>query len=83
MFTLCCIQAKAFNIAIPILDQDAFQIETDSTALDAKDTRLYFYYGGVAYMAMKKFQQSVDFFKAVRSFSNDLEYNTYRSNLLY
>jgi len=65
MFTLCCIQAKACNIAIPVLDQDAFQIDTDSTALDSKDVRLFFYYGGVAYMGMKKFQQAIDYFKAV------------------
>jgi len=66
MFTLCCIQAKAYNYALPLLDQTAFNIDPEATAIESRDVRLYFYYGGVVYMAMKRFSQAIEFLKAVR-----------------
>jgi hypothetical protein len=42
-----------------------FQVNSETTAVEAKDFRLYCYYGGMLYIGLKKFQRALEFFKNV------------------
>lgn len=67
MLVQSCITAKCYKAAIPILDHFAIQIESDVTGIESVDTRLYFYYGGICYVGMKKYNKALEFFEAVIS----------------
>lgn len=43
------------------------QVDTDATAVEGEDTRLYFYYGGIAQLACKLFGKAIEFFELVVS----------------
>jgi len=64
MFVLACITAKCYKAAMPILDRFVFKIDPEVTGIESVDTRLYFYYGGICYLAMKKFDKALQFFEA-------------------
>ncbi|CAI2736682.1 unnamed protein product [Schistosoma spindalis] len=55
--------AKMFSPTLPILDIDILEIDKSSTALEAKDYLLYFYYGGMIYGAVKNWERSLHFFE--------------------
>jgi len=44
-----------------------FKIDPEITGIESVDTRLYFYYGGICYLAMKKFDKALQFFEATIS----------------
>eukprot|EP01123_Difflugia_compressa_P000565 TRINITY_DN10659_c0_g1_i1.p1 TRINITY_DN10659_c0_g1~~TRINITY_DN10659_c0_g1_i1.p1 ORF type:complete len:442 (-),score=45.67 TRINITY_DN10659_c0_g1_i1:143-1468(-) len=67
MFVQCCITAKCYKTALPILDRFSYQIDPDTTGLESVDTRLYFYYGGIVYLGMKQYTKALQFFEVVIS----------------
>jgi len=67
MFVLACITAKCYKSAIPILEKFVFKINPDVTGVESVDTRLYYYYGGICYVGMKRFDRALQFFEAVIS----------------
>jgi len=67
MFILACITAKCYKVALPILDRFVFKLDPEITGIESIDTRLYFYYGGICYVAMKKFDKALQFFETVIS----------------
>jgi len=67
MLVQSCITAKCYKAALPILDRFVFQIDPDVTGIESVDTRLYFYYGGICYIGMKKYNKALEFFEAVIS----------------
>jgi len=67
MFIQSCITAKCYKVALPILDRFVFKIDPDITGIESVDTRLYFYYGGICYVGMKKYEKALQFFEAVIS----------------
>jgi len=67
MFVLACIAAKCYKAALPVLDKFVFKIDPELTGVESVDTRLYFYYGGICYLAMKKYDKALQYFEATIS----------------
>jgi COP9 signalosome complex subunit 3 len=67
MFVLACITAKCYKAALPILERFVFKIGPELTGIESVDTRLYFYYGGVCFAGMKRFDKALQFFEAAIS----------------
>jgi COP9 signalosome complex subunit 3 len=67
MFALCCLLSKLYTAAQSVLDIDVIDVDPELTAVETKDLRLYFYYGGMLYVGLKKFHRALEFFKNVIS----------------
>jgi len=61
-----CILAKCYHIALPILEEEIFDVP-DGKGVYPKDVLLYYYYGGLVYTGLKKYKKALDFFKVVIS----------------
>jgi COP9 signalosome complex subunit 3 len=57
-----CLKSQQLTIVKPMLDTPIFGIHPKNTGLKSKDFLLYFYYGGLAYSAMKEWESAVTFF---------------------
>lgn len=57
-----CLLAKCYSSALPVLDEDIFEVEPKKTALQLRDFLLYCYYGGMIYLGLKQFQRALEFF---------------------
>jgi len=68
MVLKCCIISKCYKSALSLLDSDSFIIDTKGTGISGRDVRLYYYYGGFIYAALKKFTKAQEFFIRVLSF---------------
>jgi len=64
---LACISAKTYKTALPYLDSFVYQLDPATTGVRAEDTRLYFYYGAVCYIGLKKWDKAIEFFETVIS----------------
>uniref|UniRef100_A0A915IG28 COP9 signalosome complex subunit 3 n=1 Tax=Romanomermis culicivorax TaxID=13658 RepID=A0A915IG28_ROMCU len=62
LFQLCLL-AKNFKPALQFLDVDITDIAKENTSFDAKYFLLYYYYGGMIYAALKKFDRALYFFE--------------------
>jgi COP9 signalosome complex subunit 3 len=62
-FLQMCILAKNYKAAVPILEDEVFEIEPGTTGLQPRDLLRYFYYGGMIYTGLKEFRKAFDFFK--------------------
>ncbi|VDN15016.1 unnamed protein product [Dibothriocephalus latus] len=56
------LSAKCFKPVIPLLDTDILDSECDKNAFGLQDALLYFYYGGMIYGALRKWDRSLHFF---------------------
>lgn len=65
-FTLACILAKTYKAALPILDRFDYKIDLEKTGLKGEDVRLFFYYGGICYIAQRQYTKALQFFENVR-----------------
>lgn len=63
-FVLMCIKAKNYNAAASILDVPIYEV-TKRNGLQPVDYLGYHYYGGVAYIGLKKFEKALEFFQLV------------------
>jgi COP9 signalosome complex subunit 3 len=61
-FIKLCLAAKAYTTAINILDIELSEF-SEVFQLSAQDVILYYYYGGLVYMGLKKFEQASEFFQ--------------------
>jgi len=69
MFVLSCIKSKCYKAALPYLElKNSFTIENGKTGIESVDVRLFYYYGGIVYTALKKYQHAQEFFLNVVSF---------------
>eukprot|EP01126_Amoeba_proteus_P049437 TRINITY_DN5781_c0_g1_i13.p1 TRINITY_DN5781_c0_g1~~TRINITY_DN5781_c0_g1_i13.p1 ORF type:complete len:377 (+),score=51.21 TRINITY_DN5781_c0_g1_i13:32-1162(+) len=66
-FVLACILSKTYKTALPILDRFDYQIDPARTGVKAEDVRLFFYYGGICYIAQRKFAQALQYLENVIS----------------
>jgi len=65
MLVLCCIVSKFYKAAYNILESNLFDLDPSKTGIESKDVRLYFYYGGIIYTALKQFKKAQEFFSTV------------------
>uniref|UniRef100_A0A0V0J294 COP9 signalosome complex subunit 3 n=1 Tax=Schistocephalus solidus TaxID=70667 RepID=A0A0V0J294_SCHSO len=56
------LSAKCFKPVLPLLDTDILDSECDKNAFGLQDALLYFYYGGMIYGALRKWDRSLHFF---------------------
>lgn len=64
-FARACISAKCYKAALPILDQFVYLIDPKISGIKSEDTRLYYYYGGICYIALKKWDRAIEFLETV------------------
>lgn len=64
-FVQLCLLAKCYRTALPILDEELYEVSTETTGLLPKDLLCYYYYGGRVYVGMKQYKKALEFFKLV------------------
>jgi len=57
----CCLLAKCFATAIPVLEDDILTAEKEATGVTPKDMLLYFYYGSLIWVGVKRFDKAHEF----------------------
>jgi len=60
-----CLVSKCMKPAVDVLDIDITDISKESGQYDAKHFLLYYYYGGMIYTALKKYDRALFFFEIV------------------
>jgi COP9 signalosome complex subunit 3 len=56
-------------MAIPVLEQEIFDIEyTEMEGLSVESVLQYFYYGGMVYTGMKQFEKALQMFSVVSEY---------------
>lgn len=64
-FARACISAKCYKTALPILDNFVYLVDPKISGIKSEDTRLYYYYGGICYIALKQWEKAIEFFETV------------------
>jgi COP9 signalosome complex subunit 3 len=62
-----CVSSKCYHAAVPVLDNFVYLVDEKITGIKSEDTRLYYYYGGICYIALKKWKKAIQFFETVIS----------------
>ncbi|KAJ6228896.1 cop9 signalosome complex subunit 3 [Anaeramoeba flamelloides] len=62
-FLQACLASQNFSAALPILESDVFEIDTKHSGIKIKDVLLYFYYGGMIYTGLKKYDEAAYYFE--------------------
>ena len=63
-----CLEAINYRAALPILDREVFVVKPKKTALNVENYMLYFYYGGLINVGLKRYEKALECFKTVRIF---------------
>eukprot|EP00906_Rhabdomonas_costata_P027355 RCo038858 len=64
-FALLCLLAKNYKVARKVLDNTVFEVNPKLTGLTPRSFLLYYYYGGMIWVGLKKWQQAFTFFQSV------------------
>eukprot|EP01117_Protostelium_nocturnum_P008454 TRINITY_DN3024_c0_g1_i1.p1 TRINITY_DN3024_c0_g1~~TRINITY_DN3024_c0_g1_i1.p1 ORF type:complete len:432 (-),score=110.57 TRINITY_DN3024_c0_g1_i1:127-1422(-) len=64
-FVKVCLLSKCYHAALPILQDEVFDVSPETSGVGAKDVLLYFYFGAMIYIGLKKFKQAFGFLKTV------------------
>jgi COP9 signalosome complex subunit 3 len=67
LLALACISSKCYKAAEPVLNNFVYLIDPKVSGVRSEDTRLYFYYGGICYIALKQWDKAIEFFETVIS----------------
>ncbi|KAJ5080367.1 cop9 signalosome complex subunit 3 [Anaeramoeba ignava] len=62
-FMLVCLYTRNYRAALPILENDVYDIDTKKLSITVKDVLLYYYYGGIIYGVLKRWRDATDFFE--------------------
>jgi len=62
-FLQACLIARNYNIALPILEEEIYDVNTDVTGTTPRDLLLYYYYGGMIYTGLKEYKKALGFFR--------------------
>ncbi|KNC97516.1 uncharacterized protein SPPG_06992 [Spizellomyces punctatus DAOM BR117] len=62
MVLKCCLLAKTYRAALPVLDRDITEIDPQSYDLKYQDFLLHYYYGGMIYVGLKRFERALQCF---------------------
>lgn len=62
-FLACCLKTINLKAALPILEQIIFDVQPEKTGTSPKEMLLYFYYGGMIYLGLKKYEKASSFFE--------------------
>jgi len=65
IFIKLCLKSKLYNYAASLLDVPIYTLNPKHDDLRPDDYLSYFYYGGMVYIGLKKFDKALDFFQVV------------------
>eukprot|EP01083_Nonionella_stella_P065500 171698_1 len=57
---LCCIKAKCYHLALPIVESPILEVAITQSPLEAKDNLLYHYYASVVLIAFKRRKEALE-----------------------
>jgi len=63
-FLQVCLLAKCYSAALQVLDEEIFEVTSDSAVIP-KDMLLFYYYGGLVFTGLKQFKKALDSFRMV------------------
>ncbi|KAJ3551166.1 hypothetical protein NM688_g4871 [Phlebia brevispora] len=63
IFLNACVKTRNFAAALPVLTSPIYQVDTKISELSWNDNLLYHYAGGVAFGALKRWQEAEEFFE--------------------
>eukprot|EP01112_Ceratiomyxa_fruticulosa_P006872 TRINITY_DN1779_c0_g1_i4.p1 TRINITY_DN1779_c0_g1~~TRINITY_DN1779_c0_g1_i4.p1 ORF type:complete len:459 (+),score=102.08 TRINITY_DN1779_c0_g1_i4:186-1562(+) len=66
-FIQLCLLSKCYRAALPVLDEEAFEVNPDGSGVSVKDVLCYYYYGSLVYIGMKQYRKALEFLKLVFS----------------
>ncbi|RUP45389.1 hypothetical protein BC936DRAFT_148241 [Jimgerdemannia flammicorona] len=66
-FIKICLLSKHYKDALAVLDNDIEEVDPQRLSINVEDVLLYHYYGGMAYIGMKRFDRALEFFSLVIS----------------
>lgn len=69
-FIKLCVKAQCYTAALPTLDEDVLFLPSEGK-FNALHLLCYYYYGGMAYCAVKKFDRALEFFSVAISVPAD------------
>jgi len=64
-FLQACLLAKCYHAALPVLEEEIFDVNSDVTSVTPRDMLLYYYYGGLVYTGVHEFKKALDCFRMV------------------
>jgi len=64
---MCCVISKCYKAGVNLLSQEVYEVDAKSTGVTPRDMLLYFYYGGICWIAVKDWEKAVYFFQQVIS----------------
>lgn len=71
-FFKVCVKARCYHACMPVLDDDIVHLYTsDGKSDDVLPVLTYYYYGGLAYAAMQRFERALQFFSVTVSVPAD------------
>jgi len=59
-FFQACLLARWYSVAVPILDEDSYNVDQGRTACKATDILLYCYYGSMIELGRKRYDRALD-----------------------
>jgi COP9 signalosome complex subunit 3 len=59
-FFQACLLARWYSVAVPILDEDSYNVDQGRTACKATDILLYSYYGSMIELGRKRYDRALD-----------------------
>jgi COP9 signalosome complex subunit 3 len=62
-----CLVAKFYSAALPVLEEEIFDVNPEVSSSTPKDLLLYSYYGGMVYTGLKEYKKALTYFKTVRN----------------
>ncbi|XP_046849535.1 COP9 signalosome complex subunit 3-like [Xenia sp. Carnegie-2017] len=81
-----CLLAKCFKPALPFLNENIVEIMREDCVDESRQFLLYFYYGGMIFTALKKFDRALFFYEiAITTPASDISYimlNAYKKFIL-
>jgi len=67
LFLRACLSAKCYKASLPVLDEFVYLIDPKISGVRSEDTRSFYYYGGICYIGLKKWEKAIEFFETVIS----------------
>lgn len=63
-----CLLSKCYHMGLVLIEQEIFDVATDSCAVTIKDVLSYFYFAGLIYIGLKKYKKALAALRIVSYF---------------
>jgi len=58
-----CLCAKNYKAALPMIEDDAVDVDPSTTGMQPRDLLRFFYYSGLVFVGLKEFRKALEYFK--------------------